>query len=106
MVELYWDSNPGCNYEHQKAKVTSLATANGEMVIQFKGLSRGVPYQGVVRLPLCTTERPGSGVCRLGENDVPFRLSGAFLDDKFTSYEGTWFEDPDYVATFTFDTGV
>lgn len=105
MLELEWEPCTGCDYDYQKAEVTTLACADGQTTVQFKGWSttHAKHYQGVLRLPLSMTKQPASGECSLGDDDAPFRLVGAFLDEKFTRYEGIWYEDPDYVATFSFD---
>lgn len=105
MLILEWEPCDGCDYDDQKAVVTKLARADGQMTVQFKGWSTGNAqhYQGVVRLPLSMFQQSASGTCRLGDDDAPFRLDGAFINEELTRYEGIWHEDPDYVATFSFD---
>ena len=77
------------------------------MVVQFKGWStEAKPYIAVVRLPLSLTTSMATGACTHGDRREELKLIGAFLDTEFTRYEGTWSEDPDYKATFSFDTNL
>jgi hypothetical protein len=81
MIELEWEPHVGSNYDYQKAEVTKLVRADGQMIVHFKGWStgNGQHFQGVVRIPLCMTGEPATGTFTLGGSDAPFRLTGAFL---------------------------
>jgi hypothetical protein len=78
------------------------------LTIEYEGWSKGdsQPFSGTIKLPLNTAEHEVWGTGSLGRDPAPFRLVGAFKNEECTLYEGTWYEGPDYVATFSFETNV
>jgi hypothetical protein len=103
MTVLYWTTHEAFESDDQEAFGTSFVPDGARMVVLFKGqTTTGVPYEGVLRLPLCTTLSEASGEYTSTGEDNAFRLIGAFQDEEFNRYEGIWSE-PRYVATFSFD---
>lgn len=88
-----------------EARVTSWARTSDHLKIEYEGWAKteAQRFTGLVTLPLSTVKRETQGVGTLGSTPAPFRLVGAFQNEDFNIYEGTWYEGPEYVATFSFD---
>lgn len=100
MTVLYWTTHEGFESDNQEAPDTSFASDGALMVVIFKGqTTTGIPYKRVLRLPLSTTPTEAAGEYSSTGDDSAFKLIGAFKDEEFTRYEGTWSE-PGYVATW------
>lgn len=105
---LEWKCTVDRFVSRHEARVTSSAKTEDYLKIEYVGWANteSQTFSGSVTLHLSTVECGTQGEGKLGNSPAPFRLVGAFQNEDFTIYEGTWYEDPDYVATFSFDASV
>lgn len=102
MIEqVTWDSEDG--EPLIDAVVTRCTLFQDEMVILYKGADRFTqqPYDGRLNLKLHGSDQEFNGSYSHRGDDVPFSLTGRFIDDGFLSFEGRWIEKS-WIARFYF----
>lgn len=107
-IRLEWKCTVPGFVSLAEARVTSCARTSNYLKIEYEGWVKdeSKSFSGQVTVPLSTEEHETKGEGALGSAPVPYRLVGAFQNDECTIYEGTWYEDPGYTATFSFDASV
>jgi hypothetical protein len=104
--ELVWEPEDPDEYRNMDSPVLSAVRSNGCLVIIFKGWNSDVSkhYEGKISLRLVTDVQTYQGNYRadtLTTTSIPFTLTGKFIDQDLTSFEGRW-EEPYYSAKFSF----